>query len=305
MSLSKKILKILNNPLIIVFTLGRNGWFNWMDDSSYLNMLYWCVFHKKLDLDNPKSYNEKLQWLKLHDRKDYYSDLVDKYEVKRIVSNIIGDEYIIPTLGVWERFEDIDFSKLPQKFVLKCTHDSGGIVICKDKDLLNLKAAKKKINKSLKSNFYWQSREWAYKNIRPRIIAEVYMSDDSGKELNDYKMMCFNGKFDNTMICVGRYSEQGVRYYHMDRDWKFLPYVYYENIDEADLEDLKPKNYEEMITIAEKLCVGFPHIRVDLYNISGKIYFGELTFFQSGGFDNDFTEDAKMILGDKIVLGKS
>lgn len=177
----------------IQFNLDKLGIYR-MDDKEYLKILYEIVMGKRLELDNPQTFNEKLQWLKLYDRNDEYTKMVDKYEVKKYVEDKIGKQYIIPTLGVWDRFEDIDFDKLPNKFVLKCTHDSGGVVICKDKNLFDRKLAQKKINKNLKENFFWQSREWPYKNVKPRIIAEEFLENKSKEEIVDYKYYCFDGK---------------------------------------------------------------------------------------------------------------
>lgn len=282
--------------------LGRRELLNWLPDEPFVKLMYWKHFGKRLDLENPQGYNEKLQWLKLYDHNPLYPKLVDKIEAKSYVAERIGEKYIIPTLGIWDHFEDIDFSSLPNSFVLKCTHDSGGLVICTDKGKFNIEEARKKINKSLSRNYYYQGREWPYKSLKPRIIAEEYIEYPDKRPLDDYKMMCFDGVFDNVMVCEGRNTPRGVRFYHFDRDWNFLPYVFYPDIDDSLFEKLRPQNYEEMIEIAGKLCTGFPQIRVDLYNIEGKIYFGELTFFQSGGFDNDYTEEAKQILGAKIKL---
>ena len=167
--------KYVKNPLSVVFPLSRRGIFKWMEDERYLKMAYYCKFHKKLHLDHPVSFDEKLQWLKLRDRNPQYVKMVDKYEAKEYVASIIGEDYIIPTLGVWDSFDEIDFNSLPDRFVLKCTHDSGGLVICSDKAKLNMDLARRKINQCLKRNYYWFGREWPYKDVKPRIIAEQYM----------------------------------------------------------------------------------------------------------------------------------
>ncbi|MBR5061524.1 MAG: glycosyl transferase, partial [Prevotella sp.] len=163
------------------------------DDRKYIEYIWKKKMNYPLNLDNPQTFNEKLQWIKLYDHNPLYTKMVDKYEAKEYVASIIGDEYIIKTLGVWDRFDDIDFSTLPKQFVLKCTHDSGGLVICKDKSKLDIQAAKKKIEKSLKKNYYYIAREWPYKNVKRRIIAEEYIEDEKTKELRDYKFFCFNG----------------------------------------------------------------------------------------------------------------
>ena len=293
------------NKLLHLFPyLAKRGHFKWMPDKTYLRIMYYSQIGKQLHIDNPKTFNEKLQWLKINDRKDIYTTIVDKCEAKTYVSERIGSKYIIPTYGVWDKYEDIDFDKLPDQFVLKCTHDSGGLIICYDKSHLDKCAAERKIKKSLKNNYYYFGREWPYKNVRPRIIAEKLMVSNDPKQrvLNDYKLQCFNGKFDNIMVCEGRFSVRGVRYYYFDRDWTYIPYCPYDDLDYSILPSLKPQCFEEMIRIAEVLSLGFPQLRVDLYEIDGCVYFGELTLFSQSGFDNDITPEADIILGSKLDL---
>ena len=188
----QKIIKLLRKPSIVLLKLDHINLIK-LSDKKYIELRYFSLFLKELNLDNPKSFNEKLQWLKLYDRNSEYTKMVDKYEVKKYVSNIIGEEYIIPTIGIYNSFDEIDFKKLPNKFVIKCTHDSGGLVVCKDKNKLDKNNAKKKIEKSLKTNYYYCGREWPYKNVKPRIIIEKYMCTKEQKELIDYKFFCFNG----------------------------------------------------------------------------------------------------------------
>lgn len=237
---------------------------------------------KKLNLNQPKSYSEKLQWLKLYNRNPLYTTLVDKFSVKEYVSNIIGKEYIIPTLGVWNKFEDIDFSLLPNEFVLKCTHDSGGLVICKDKSNFDIENARKKINKSLNCKYYKSYREWPYKNVVPRIIAETYIEDNSG-ELKDYKFFCFDGKVKALFIASDRQNKyEDTKFDFFDREFMHLPFTNgHPNAKEVPS---KPHMLEKMIDIAEKLSADIPHVRIDLYEVGAKIYFGEMTFFHWSGF---------------------
>lgn len=249
-----------------------------IDDAKYLKFIYFFCFWKKLNLSNPQTYSEKLQWIKLYDRRDIYTTMVDKYEAKNYAKNIIGEEHIIPTLGVWDSFDEIDFNKLPDQFVLKCTHDSGGLIICKDKKNLDKDAAKKKINKCLKKNYYYLGREWPYKNVKPRIIAEPYMADKNG-ELKDYKFFCFDGVPKLLFIA----SDRGIdtRFDFFDMNFKHLPFINgHANSDKAIL---KPEGFEKMQKLAKKLSEGYPELRVDFYNIDGKIYFGELTLFHFSG----------------------
>jgi len=224
--------------------------------------------------------------------------MVDKYVAKEYIENIIGKEYIIPTIGIYNSFEEIDFNKLPEQFVLKCTHDSGRVVICKNKHELDLKQVKRKVRKSLERNYYRIWREWPYKDIKPRIIIENYM----GENLLDYKIQCFNGNADNILVCEGRNTKRGVKYYYFNKKWKYLPYSRSINIGEDDISISKPENLDKMIEIAEKLSKGYPQMRVDLYDINNNIYFGEITFFSNAGFDTDITEEADLILGEKLLL---
>lgn len=250
-----------------------------IDDVRYLKMIYFFCFWKKLNLDNPKTYNEKLQWLKINDRKDIYTTMVDKYEVKKYVSNIIGEEYIIPTLGVWDNFDDIDFSLLPDKFVLKCTHDSGGLVICRDKKKFDIKKARDKINKTLKRNYYYLGREWPYKNVKPRIIAEEYIVDKNN-ELNDYKYFCFSGH--PKMLFIA--SDRGIdtRFDFYDMNFRHLPFI--NGHPNSDKVINRPVNFNKMRELASILSRDIPQVRVDFYDVDGKIYFGEMTFFHFSGF---------------------
>ncbi|MBO7303961.1 MAG: glycosyl transferase [Clostridia bacterium] len=251
-------------------------------DKRYLRLNYWVRMKRKLDLENPKTFNEKLQWLKLYDRKPIYTTMVDKYEAKKYVADIIGEEHIVPTLGVWESFDEIDFDSLPNQFVLKCTHDSGGLVICRDKTALDMVAAKKKIERSLKRNYFWQSREWPYKELKPRIIAEKYMEDEETSELRDYKFFCFDGKPELLFIATARQSEvEETKFDFFDMDFNLLPFT--NGHPNASVTPEKPRQFEKMQELAAKLSVGVPQLRVDFYEVNGAVYFGELTLFHWGG----------------------
>lgn len=257
-------------------------------DRPFLKLLYRIRVGKKLDLENPQTFNEKLQWLKLYDRRDIYTTFADKYECKRYVSSIIGDEYVNEIYGVWDRFEDIDFDALPDRFVLKVTHDSGGVVICRDKSSFDKKAAARKLKRRLRFNYYWVGREWQYKNVKPRIMAERYMEDyDGGMDLTDYKIHCYGGEPRIIQVIYNRFDKDGMRNDHYTLDWDKLDLVrgHYSKSDHV-LE--RPEQMDEMLEIARKLCQGIPYIRVDLYLAKGKIYFGELTLFPASGM-NPFT----------------
>ena len=245
-----------------------------------------------------------MQWLKIHNRKPEYTTLVDKYAAKQYVADRIGSQYIIPTLGVWDHFDDIDFDVLPDQFVLKCTHDSGGLVICKDKSRLNKKAAKRKIEHCLRRKYYYAHREWPYKDVKPRIIAEKYMTNGTSEELNDYKLMCFNGKVKATFVCSSRFSKDGLKVTFYDTNWNRLPFERYTH-PASKTEIVKPRTYNEMVTLVERLAQDIPFIRADFYEISGKTYFGELTFFPASGFEGFHPEEWDKALGDWIELPES
>ena len=273
----------MKNPMRAFVKLGGWGFFNWMSDETYLKIAFRSLMGKKLDLKNPQTFNEKLQWLKLYDRKPIYTTMVDKYEAKKYVADKIGEQYIIPTLGVWDKFEDIDFDKLPNQFVLKCTHDSGGLVICRDKSKFDIEAARKKISRSLKRNYFWQGREWPYKDVKPRIIAEKYMEDTSTNDLKDYKFFCFNGVPKILFIASDRANpKEETKFDFYDINYNHLDFT--NGHPNAVSQPLKPIKFEEMVNLAGKLSQNIPLLRVDFYEISGKVYFGELTFSHWSGF---------------------
>ena len=274
----------------------------YLPDKIYIRRTYRRAMGKELDLKNPKTFNEKLQWLKLHDRKKIYTKMVDKYLAKGYISNIIGDGYVIPTIGVYDSFDEIDFSKLPKQFVIKCTHDSGGYVICKDKSKLDIEQAREKINNSLKNNYYWMWREWPYKNIKPRIIIEEYMEDKKAKELIDYKIMCFSGQPKLLFTCSERFSKDGVKVTFFDLDFKKLPFTRHYPSSKAKIE--KPVNFDKMIEFAAKLSKGTIFLRVDFYEINKKLYVGELTFYPGAGIEEFEPEEWDYKIGELIELPK-
>ena len=299
MLIRKKMFKYFKKPLKVLVFLDLHGFIHLPDDL-FLKINYKVMLGKKLNLDNPKTYNEKLQWLKLHDRKDDYTKLVDKYEVKDYISKKIGEEYIIPTLEVYDKFDEINFNELPDQFVIKCTHDSGGLVICKDKAKLDKEAARRKINKCLKRNFYCRGREWPYKNVKPRIIVEKYMEGFDGDDLVDYKFFCFNGKPDVILACSERFSGGGLKETWFDANWNLLPII--EGGHGIDAKVRRPKELEKMKNLAAKIAKGKAFVRVDFYEVEGKVYFGEITFFPCSGYERFDPEDWDRKLGDKIDL---
>ena len=260
---------------------AAHGFYKSMPDDVYLKRYYKARTGRELNLENPQTFNEKLQWLKLHDRNPLYTKLVDKYEVKQYVGERIGFEYIIPTYGVWERFDDIDFKALPNQFVLKCTHDSGGLFIVKDKSTFDKNAARKKIEHCLKRNFYWLGREWPYKNVVPRIIVEEYVEDSATQELRDYKFFCFDGMVRAMFVATNRQSKTPTTFDFFDVEYNHLDVR--QGHPNAQTIPAKPVNFDLMKTLAAKLSVGRPNLRVDFYEVNGKVLFGELTLFHFDG----------------------
>lgn len=278
------------------FVLSR---MHFLPDEVLVKKMFKARMGYKLDLNNPETFNEKLQWLKINDRRDIYTSLVDKYQVKGIVEKEIGEKYVIPTLGVYDSFDDIDFDKLPNQFVIKCTHDSGGLIVCKNKDTFNKKTARKKITKCLKKNFYYNYREWPYKNVKPRIIVEKYMEDKNDGELIDYKVMCFNGKAKMIFTCTERFGD-GLKVTFFDLDWNKLPFA--RHYPSSDKKIKRPKNLNKMIDFSEKMSCGMPFVRMDWYEIDGALYFGEYTFYPGTGMEEFNPEEWDKKLGDWIEL---
>lgn len=270
-----------------------------LPDKTYIQLNYFIRFKKLCNLKNPQTYNEKINWLKLYDRNPDYSKMVDKYEAKIYVSEIIGKEYIIPTLGIYNSFEEINFEQLPNQFVLKCTHDSEGIVIVKNKRNLDIGLAKKKLTASLEQNFYYIGREWPYKNVKPRIIVEQYMTDHTDGELRDYKFFCFSGEPKMMFIASDREKgETKFDYYDLEFNHLNLKQKY----PNSPTIQRKPATFDKMIELSKKLSAKIPHVRVDFYEVDGKLYFGELTFYHFSGFmpfNPDFWDK---VMGDWIQL---
>ncbi len=252
-----------------------------ISDHLFIKLDYFSGMRKFPNLINPKTFNEKLQWLKLHDIHPEYAQMVDKIESKKYVAKRIGEEFVIPTLGVWEKFDDIVFEDLPNKFVLKTSHDSGSIIVVGDKSKMDFVAAKKKLQRSLNRRFYNDHREYPYKDVSPRILAEKFMVDESGIELKDYKFFCFNGEPKFLKVDFNRFIDHHANYYSLE--WDLLEFGEALMPPKPDQKMEKPRNFDKMIEIAKTLAQGIPFLRVDLYNINGQIYFGEMTFFPASG----------------------
>ena len=268
--------------------IAHSGILNWMSDKSFLNLTYWVHFGRSINWENPQTFNEKLQWLKVYNRNPVYTQMVDKYDVKDYVAKVIGDEYIIPTIGVWDRVEDIPFDKLPDQYVIKCTHDSGSVCVCNNKNSFDVDKAKKKLAHGLRHNLFYWGREWPYKNVMPRIIAERYLEDEQIHELRDYKFFCFGGKVKMFKIDFDRFTEHHANYY--DINLNLLPF------GEADFPPKPEKSLDfpsqinKMFQLAEKLSHEIPFLRVDFYQVNNQVYFGELTFFPATGMGK-WTDD--------------
>lgn len=280
----KKANKYISNQEYRLRVNSKLGLYNNMDDKKFIEKMFKATMDYPLNLENPKSFNEKLQWLKLYDRNPLYTKLVDKYKVREYISEKIGEDYLIPLLGVWDDPEEIDFDSLPNKFVLKCNHNSGlGMCICTDKSKIDIKKVKNELKSGLAQNYYLNGREWPYKNVSRKIICEKYMTDETGKNLRDYKFYCFDGKPKIVGIYQDRNSDKETTgdFFDMNFEWVDLKF----GMPNALNKPQKPQKFQEMIKIAEILSEGMPEVRVDLYISNNKIYFGELTFFDGGGFD--------------------
>lgn len=254
---------------------------HFLPDRAYIQLYYFAKFRKFCHLRSPATYNEKLQWLKLNYRVPEHANLVDKYRAKEIVGDLIGAEHIIPTLAVYETAGDINFDALPDSFVLKCTHDSEGVALVRNKRLVDSSQIREKLQGALRQNFYNIGREPHYQDLQPRIIAEPFLEDDTHRQLLDYKFFCFDGEVKAMFVASDR-SSGNIRFDYFDAD--FSPLKIRQSYPTSEVKPEKPKSYEEMLSIARKLSQGHPHVRVDLYEANGHVYFGELTFFHFSGF---------------------
>lgn len=296
----------LRNPWQIAASMSKHGWLNKLPDRQYLSIMYRATFNKKLNWENPQTFSEKLQWLKLNDRNPTYSQMVDKFASKQYVRDRIGQEYVIPVLGgPWNSPEEIDFDALPEQFVLKTTHDCGGVLICRDKSKLDIPAAKAFLAEHLKRDYYLHCREWPYKNVKPRIFAEKFLCENEGTEsIRDYKFFTFNGEPKLMYIAGGRdYAQKDKQVVYADFfDMEFNHVDLRIDHDNAPVPPEKPKQFERMVECARKLAQGTKHLRVDFYEVNGQLYSGELTFFHCGGLHEFKTKEWDKTMGDWICL---
>nr|WP_299037599.1 ATP-grasp fold amidoligase family protein [uncultured Psychrobacter sp.] len=278
--IKRKIYTFIKSPRILPIKILYNI-SPLLNDEDYLKLLFPLKTNYKLNLKNPTTFNEKLQWLKINYRQPIMTHMVDKYNSKEHAKKIIGEEFVIKSYGVWERFEDIDFDKLPNKFVLKTTHDQGGVIIVNDKNTFDIKAAKLKINEHLKTRHYYLTREWPYKNVAPRVIAEVLLTNSKSSDLLDYKFYCFHGE--PKLMYISHSKQNTVKYLDFfDMQFNRLD-IKRPGFSQSNIDFDIPDNWELMKDLARKLSKDLPHLRVDFYNVEGKVYLGELTFFQGGG----------------------
>jgi hypothetical protein len=302
--MSGKLKKYICNPKLILYWIIVAFPKLIKSDRKYLELKYFVNFEKWPDLDHPISFSEKMQWLKLYNRRPEYVQMVDKAEAKKYVYSIIGDDYIIPTIAVYDKAEDINFDKLPNQFVLKCTHDSGGIVICKDKSKLNKKEAIKKLKKGLDRNFFWETREWPYKNVVPRIIAEKYIEPEpNANDLPDYKFFCFDGKPKYCQVISGRGTRMCIDFF--DTNWIHQPFHEPRNFPFAEIEPEKPKHFDKMIKAAAALSKDMPFSRIDFYDVNDKVYFGEITLYPTSGVGGFLPDSWDLRFGELIGLSRA
>lgn len=286
-------LKMLNVDMLKV--LSYNDVIISIPDAVYLKSVFKCKLGYELDLENPKTFNEKLNWLKLYDRNPQYTKMADKYEARKFVSDRIGDEYIVPLIGVWNNFDEINFNSFPEQFVLKCNHDSGSVLICNDKQNFNIANAGVKFKQKLSSSWFWHSREWVYKDIKPRILAQKYL----GENINDYKILTFNGEPKIIQVVYDLFTNQKRNLY--TTDWKYISASQHFPTDPNHIIE-KPVNLDKMLELCYVLAKNIPHVRVDFWEVDSKLYFSEFTFYSDAGFSKFEPYDYDELLGSWISL---
>lgn len=297
-----KIIKNLFTDKLIRFNyIQYLGLFSMVSDYRFLAMKYEIAMQTKLSFENPITFNEKLQWLKLYDRKLKYTVMVDKYKVREYITRVIGEQYLIPLIGVWNSPKDIDFKKLPNQFVIKCNHNSGlGMYICQDKAKMDVSKVKKNLKKGLKQDYYLTGREWPYKGVERKIIAEQYLADESG-QLIDYKVHCFNGEPKFILVCKDRFKASGLTEDFFTTNWQHMS-VKRPKISNSEEPIKRPVELEEMLEVSKKLSKDIPFLRVDFYIVNHQVYFSELTFFPASGFQRFEPDEWDYIFGEYLKL---
>lgn len=293
--------RLISDSSIRFGYLTKLGLMDKVSDEKFLTKKYKSIYKRKLDLDNPLTFNEKLQWLKLYDRNPNYTVMVDKYKAREYIAEKIGEQYLIPLIGVWESPNEIDFDSLPNQFAMKCNHNSGvGMCICTDKSKLDIKKVKKGLARGLKQDYYLIGREWSYKDVPRKIVAEQFLKSDAGG-LTDYKIHCFHGVPKFILVCRDRFAESGLTEDFYTPEWDLMP-VKRPNISNAETPLKKPEKLNEMLALASKLSENIPFLRVDLYCVDSKVYFSELTFFPASGFAPFEPEEWDKTFGDWLKL---
>lgn len=299
----KKLVKEGNNSEIgkaLATNIARSPVSRILPDKAYLKLQYKLFLGEKLDFKNPQTFNEKLQWMKLNDRKPTYTSFVDKYAVREHVKNTIGEKHLIPLIGVYNKVDEIPWDTLPDKFVLKCTHGSGCNIICANKDLLDIKEAERQLRKWMNRNYFWHAREWPYKDVEPRIICEKYITDLDGEELKDYKIYCFQGEPKIIHVDMDKFNNHRRNVYNLD--WELLDAtINYPNDTTVIIP--KPANLNLLLSLSKSITSpDHPHVRTDFYTVGEKIYFGEMTFYNGAGFELITPDFLSVIMGDWIKL---
>lgn len=289
--IKKMIMNVLTNPRTRFNLKNSIGIYDLLSDEAFQKKKFKAITGYDINFDSPKSLNEKLQWLMLFDRTPLHTQLADKYLVREYIKRKIGESYLIPLLGVWDSPDEIDFNNLPARFVIKCNHNSGkGMYICRDKNRMNEKKVRASLKRGIKQNYYMHAREWPYKDIPRKIIAETLLENDDGTPIADYKFYCYGGKPRYFMVSYGE-AEHNVRNHKFNLEGKSIDYLFKEKATVSVDEICLPENLDQMIELVQKLCTNFQHVRVDLYNVEGRIYFGEMTFFSGAGYINMISED--------------
>ncbi len=299
----KKVCKYLINKQYRFYVNNTRKIYKYKNDKKFLKLFFLMAFNKKLNLENPITYQEKVQWLKLNDRKQIYTVMADKLQMKAYVSKIIGEQYVVPIIKVWNSVDDIDFSQLPKKYVLKCNHNSGrGMYICKDCNDINIAAIKRELKKGIKENYYIYYREWPYKNIERKVFAEEYLEKKDGSEIIEYKVLCFEGQAKLVKLIRNRFTEHPTQDFYTAH-WEKTE-IYESDIPKSEDIVPPPKKLEEIITLSEKIADNMHHLRVDWYDVDGRIYVGELTFFDGAGFSEFLPKKYNEIIGSWIKLNR-
>ncbi len=295
----KTAVSLAKTPQKLLLPAGQNGLLNFIPDKAYLKAVFKAETGYALNLDHPKTYNEKLQWIKLFDRKPEYPIYADKYRVRKYIAETIGEKYLVPLIGVYKKAEEIPWAELPDRFVLKCNHTSGKNIICKDKSTLDISFAERELNAWLRKNAYWGAREWCYKNIEPCIICEEFIETQDGNTPDDYKFMCFNGIPRLIQVHHDRYGNHTLDYY--TPEWKKAD-LHRIDANTSMINVEKPEKLDEMLSIAERLSKDMYYARIDLYYVNGVIYFGEITLYPTGGFSTFTRHEDDLLLGSYIKL---